>query len=249
MHVSSYGNPDAPLVVFGHGWNRAGSDFLGVAEVLGQQAHCLMLDLPGFGETPRPADTWSTQHYASAVADFLSKLDRPYVWVGHSFGGRIGLRLGAMEAPGLRSMLLVGPAGLARQRQGQELWRFWLRKYGYRVLKALADSKGREALRQRFSSSDYLARPDMQDIFVATVQEDQRDSAAKIKVPVSILVGALDAEAPPDIARRLHGLIEGSELIELPAVGHLDILTRSRHLLAKVVLEHLAQAQAEEGRL
>ena len=94
MHVSSYGNPDAPLVVFGHGWNRAGSDFLGVAEVLGRQAHCLMLDLPGFGETPRPADTWSTQHYASAVADFFDKLDRPYVWVGHSFGGRIGLRLG-----------------------------------------------------------------------------------------------------------------------------------------------------------
>ena len=63
-------------------------------------------------------------------------------------------------------MLLVGPAGLARQRQGQELWRFWLRKYGYRVLKALADSKGREALRQRFSSS-IIWRPDMQDIFVA----------------------------------------------------------------------------------
>ena len=240
MHVSSFGNPDAPLVVFGHGWNRSGRDFLGVAEVLGQQAHCLMLDMPGFGETPRPDETWTTQHYANAVADYLSILNRPYVWVGHSFGGRIGLRLAAMAAPGLSSMLLVGAAGLPRQRHGLEQWRFWARKYGYQVLKSLADSKGKEALRQRFSSPDYLLRPDMQDIFVATVQEDQTQQAATISIPVSILVGALDTEAPPDIARRLHHLIDQSELIELPSVGHIDILTRSRHLLAKVVREHVS---------
>ena len=227
------------MVVFGHGWNRTGSDFLGVAEVLGQQARCLMVDLPGFGDAPRPDETWTTQHYADAVADYLGTQNRPYIWVGHSFGGRVGLRLAAMAAPGLCSMLLVGTAGLPRQRQGREQWRFWARKYGYQVLKNLADSKGKEALRQRFSSPDYLLRPDLQDIFVATVQEDQTRQAAKIDIPVSILVGALDTEAPPEIARRLHDLIDHSELIELPSVGHIDILTRSRHLLAKIILEHL----------
>ena len=247
MHSLRVGNPDAPLVVFGHGWNRTGADFINVAEVLGPRCDCLMLDFPGFGATDRPDQTWTTQDYADATAEQLASLDKPYVWVGHSFGGRVGLRLGGMAAPGLASMVLVGAAGLKRQRQGIELLRFWQRKYGYQLLKRFADDERKEQLRQQFSSADYLLRPDMQDIFVATVSEDQSDTAPKIKVPTSIMVGELDTEAPPEIARRLHGMIKGSELIELPAAGHIDVLTRSRQVIAKVILEHVTAMEGQDS--
>ena len=245
MHTTRLGNPDAPLVVFGHGWNRTGQDFIGVAEALGNQVSCLMLDFPGFGQTPRPIGTWTTQDYAEATTEFLAAYNQPFVWVGHSFGARVGLRLGAMGVSNLTSMLLIGPAGLQRRRRGWEQLRFLSRKYGYQLLKRFADSQGREALRQKFSSADYLLRPDLQDIFIATVREEQSASVASIQCPVSLMVGEQDQEAPPEIAHRLHRLMPHSKLVELPDVGHIDILMRSRHLIAKIILEHLCAQNSE----
>ena len=239
FHSIRVGNPDAPLLVFGHGWNRTRADVFGLSEVLGDQADVLALDFPGFGEAARPDEVWDTRAYAKWVDGQLSALGKPYVWMGHSFGGRVGLRLGAMKARGLRSLILVGSAGLKRERQGVELWRFRARKYGYQLLKRFADSEGRAKLRQQFSSADYLLRPDLQDIFVATVSEDQSSELTKIAAPTSVVVGELDTEAPPEIARRIHSGIKGSSYVELPGIGHLDVLTRSRQVLAKIALEHL----------
>ena len=82
-----------PMAILMHPWSFSVTDGIALAVtfwvllLIGQRRHCLMLDLPGFGETPRPADTWSTQHYASAVADFLSKLIALMFGLGTALAG------------------------------------------------------------------------------------------------------------------------------------------------------------------
>ena len=91
------GDASKPPVVFGHGWGRTYNDFIPVAEALAPVACSYLIDFPGFGATPRPEGTWGTEDYARHLVDFL-RADHGlehYTWVGHSFGGRVGMRIAA----------------------------------------------------------------------------------------------------------------------------------------------------------
>jgi len=54
------------------------------------------LDLPGFGGSERPENNWFVSDYADLVGKFIEKncqKNIPIVIVGHSFGGRIAIKL------------------------------------------------------------------------------------------------------------------------------------------------------------
>jgi pimeloyl-ACP methyl ester carboxylesterase len=53
---------------------------------------------------------------------------------------------------------------------------------------------------------------------------DSRPLLTTIHVPTLIIVGAEDTVTPSSAARDLHGAIAGSELVEIPAAGHLTNL-------------------------
>ena len=89
-----HGESPAKVVAL-HGWGRTRADWN--ATLQGYDA--LALDLPGFGATPAPDSGWSTSEYAEWVGECLDEVvssggERP-VLVGHSFGGRVAVRLAA----------------------------------------------------------------------------------------------------------------------------------------------------------
>lgn len=53
---------------------------------------------------------------------------------------------------------------------------------------------------------------------------DATAELASIAVPALVVVGEDDALAPPDVARAMHGTIQGSRLAVLPRAGHLSNL-------------------------
>src|SRR5205814_7524349 len=58
----------------------------------------LPIYFPGFGESPLPPTAWGTADYADAVAEWLGGLaPARCIWIGHSFGSRVGLRLRSEE--------------------------------------------------------------------------------------------------------------------------------------------------------
>lgn len=219
--------PDIAHVIWGHGWGRSRADFLPLARSLERRAHHTVLDFPGFGDSPRPREDWGTEAYADALAEWLrTQPARRRIYVGHSFGSRVGLRLAARHPDLLDAMVLVAGAGLQRRRSAWQRLKIFARVRAFKALK-LVERLGLDVSRYRsgFGSADYRDAGAMRPIFVKTVREDQTDVAKAIRCPVVLLYGEHDTETPPEFGTRLQGLIPGARLAILPGLDHLTVLT------------------------
>lgn len=246
MHYETSGAKNGFPVVFGHGWGRDHRDFIPVAELLGNRARIVLLDFPGFGQSPHPGAAWDTNDYARATRELLeTELGiRRFIWVGHSFGGRVGLRLAQMPDSPVAHLFLVAGAGvkrpvsLARRLRGK--WRGW----AYRRRKArVRNEQELIALETEFGSPDYIEsrKTGMREIFIRTVEEDQTELLASITCPTTLLYGGRDTETPPEVGRLLHELIKGSIYLECAEFDHHTILSRGRHQLTLMLREALQE--------
>lgn len=254
FHYEKHGLPlnEATLhVVWGHGWGQDHTAFAAMAQALGTGAAHTLIDFPGFGRSPPPPAVWGTEDYADAIAAWLATLPPvPVLWVGHSFGGRVGLRLAARHPDSVRGLFLIASAGLKRRRPPHRRLQLYLKVRLYKILRKLAGAGfSPEWLQKRLGSTDYRNAGVMRPVFVRTVNEDQTESVRKIGCPVQLVYGADDTETPPEIGERLADLIFGARLTVLPAQDHYSVLGEGRHQ----VLHHLhefmgATAQANEGK-
>src|SRR5262249_9017294 len=78
---------------------------------LGYNVHSL--DLPGFGRSTLPAAAWGVADYARLVVTYLASVNlKPVNLIGHSFGGRVSIVLGA-DYPGyISNIVLTDSAGV-----------------------------------------------------------------------------------------------------------------------------------------
>jgi pimeloyl-ACP methyl ester carboxylesterase len=241
MNYVQIGRGTRPAVVFAHGWARTHRDFIPAAESLSGHMASLLVDLPGFGDTPRPPEGWTTADYADHMAGFIrDHADAPIIYVGHSFGARVGLRLAVRHPELLSGLVLVAGAGLPAQRHPLQRWKGRLRQMQFRMLRDRArDEAEREALEARFGSPDYVQsrKLGLRDIFLNAVREDQSADLPRITTPTVLLNGAKDTETTPELGRRMNALIPNSRFICLPEFDHIDILHRGRHVIGLRVKE------------
>lgn len=206
-------------VVALHGWGRTGADFSAILEGLDAVAP----HLPGFGITPPPDRAWGSAEYAELVGAALAESGGPVLLVGHSFGGRVAVRLAAGRPELVAGLVLTGVPLLRLRPAPRPSLRF-------RAVKALA-SRGvlpegvLQRLRDRSGSEDYRrAQGVMREILVRVIAEDYREDLARIAAagtPVRLVWGELDDSAPLDAARAAAALVPGSELVVVPGGGHL----------------------------
>jgi len=231
------------LLVWGHGWQRDHLAFAGLIAGLPRFAH-LALDFPGFGRSPQPQSVWGTADYADAVA----KLIEPYhrmgvrvVWIGHSFGGRVGLQLAGRYPDLIERMCIIAGAGLPRKRDPAAKLNLRLRTVLIKSLTFLMSILGRstEQLKLRFGSADYRNAGTMRPIFVRVVNEDLTSVSRQIVCPVLLIYGANDTETPPEIGQRLAKIIAKSELSVLQHQDHYSVLEGGRHLVLKRLIDFL----------
>jgi pimeloyl-ACP methyl ester carboxylesterase len=249
MHASFLGRADAFPIVFGHGWARDHKDFIPAAELLAETARIVMIDFPGFGKSLHPGAAWTTQDYALATREYLHRelgITR-FIWVGHSFGGRVGLRLGQVPDSPVEQLFIVAGAGVKRSSTLAERVRSRWRGWRFQRLKAQVRSDAELIeLEKKFGSRDYVHSREigLRDIFNKTVQEDQSLLVPSIKCPTTLLYGGRDTETPPEIGKILHRLIPSSTYVECPEFDHHNILSRGRHQLALMLREAIAGCQA-----
>ncbi|MCW4384903.1 alpha/beta hydrolase [Salinibacterium sp. SYSU T00001] len=217
-----------------HGWARTGADFGRVVEGL----DALAIHLPGFGITPEPADAWGSEDYAANLVDVLRE-NGPAVIVGHSFGGRVAVRLAARHPELVTGLVLTGVPLLRLQAAPKAAASYrlvrWLAKRG------LVSQKALEAQRQKHGSADYRAAQGvMRDVMVRVVGEDYRDDLAKISAPVRTVWGEHDTAAPADAGRAASELIAGARFRIVPGTGHLlegELVTAVREELLDLLEE------------
>ena len=235
---------DAPTLIWAHGWGQTHAALLPLAQAMRRAATSILIDLPGFGDSPPPPEAWGTADYADALAEWLAYLPRtPRVWVAHSFGCRVGLRLAARHPELLDGLFLIAAPGLPPRRPPVAQARILARRWAYRVAQQVVpEGPARERLRRRFGSSDYReAGPLLRPILVKSVNEDLSTSARAVRCPALLVYGDQDRETPPDIGERLAALMPHARLIVLRGFGHLDVVTEGRHQIVQRLGEFLEQ--------
>jgi pimeloyl-ACP methyl ester carboxylesterase len=234
---------DAPLLIWAHGWDHTHRNLLPLARAASRRARSILLDLPGFGISSLPPGPWGTEDYADAAADWL--VQRPAerrVWIGHSFGARVGLQLAARHPGLVHGLFLIAAAGLPRNRPLPERIRFAARRWAFRTARLLTpEGPRRDALRARFGSADYARAGSLRPILVKAVNEDLTEVARAVRVPAVLVYGDRDTETPPEIGERLNKLMPQSRLIVLRGFDHWNILTDGRHQIAQRLSEFVEQ--------
>jgi len=241
------GDASKPPVVFGHGWGRSYRDFIPVAEALAPVANSYLIDFPGFGDTPRPDETWGTEDYAEHILGFMRAEHglAHFTWVGHSFGGRVGMRIAAKHHHAINHLVLVASAGVSRTRSSWQKLKGRQRGLEFKFRKAMAaGDEALQALESKYGSVDYIHSRELglRDIFVKTVNEDQTEALPQIQCPTTLIYGGHDHETPVEIGEKLAAGIPNASLIVCPHYDHISILDRGRHQIALTIKEKLGAA-------
>jgi pimeloyl-ACP methyl ester carboxylesterase len=131
-HISEWGDPADPLLVYLHGWGDSGATFQFVVDALVSRWHVVAPDWRGFGQTHCRASGYWFPDYLADLDDLLSKYcpSEPVRIVGHSMGGNIGgLYAGAMPER-VRAFVNVEGFGLpdTSPTEAPARYREWLRR-------------------------------------------------------------------------------------------------------------------------
>jgi len=241
-----FGNAAPRHMIFMHGWGGSRESLRGIGSLFQQSHRIHLIDLPGFGEAPLPPQDWDTVRYTDLVHQYLvERVDGPVMLVGHSFGGKVALRLASRRLPQIQAMALLAVPGL----QAPVWSRTRIRRSGIRALRRLLTAMrgvtGPGALEwhtRRFGSKDYLAAGELRSLLVKSVNEDLTEAARAVACPVLLLWGADDRDTPPWLAERYQLLMNGHSTLELlPHQDHHLNTGTGAHLCAHRIrywLEH-----------
>ena len=198
-----------------HGWGRTGNDFSGILEGV----NAVAIHLPGFGPAAMPPTPWTTSDYADHLAMAMEGLG-PQVVVGHSFGGRVAVRLAARHPNSVSALVLTGVPLTRVTPATAPRWGFRMAKRLHGL--GLLSNKAMEKKRQQYGSLDYRnASGVMRDILVATVAEDYLDDATKVVAPVTLVWGELDRPAPLEAAQKSLDYFPNASLRVVTGASHL----------------------------
>ncbi len=233
-----------PQLIWAHGWGHTHAALVPLAEAM-RRARSILIDFPGFGASPPPPDAWGTADYADAIAEYLATLPPARrVWIGHSFGTRVGLQLAARHPDLIDGLFLIAAAGLPPHRSPWQRLRLAARRGAFRLARHFTpDGPARDRLRARFGSADYRQAGPLRPILVKAVTEDLSAAARAVRGPCMLVYGDQDRETPPELGARLHALMPQSRLVVLRGFDHWSILTDGRHQIAQLLAEfaeHLA---------
>ncbi len=234
MNTVILGDETAPVLTMLHGWGAN----IELVRPLGERMAALgyrvvMFDLPGFGQTPPPPEAWTVFDYAACVVEALRemKVARTHLF-GHSFGGRLGLILGADYAVLTDKIVLADAAGM----RPPLAWSVQTRTRVYKALRSglnraglrgLSDSL-RNAYSARYGSVDFNATSGaMRETFVNVINQDLRGWAARISAPTLLLWGDRDEDTPISAGREMERLIPDAGLVVFEGAGHYSYLERA----------------------
>jgi pimeloyl-ACP methyl ester carboxylesterase len=198
---------------------------------------CIAIDLPGSGDSDKPAGPYSTDGYADQVAAFLGAIGIEQAHVaGVSLGAAVGLHLGARHPGRVRSLSLHScwDASDAYLTTVLELWHTLAP-----ALPTVADVVIQAIFPWCFTPEMYVDRPEFVDTLVdfvrgrpaqpldaflaqteAAMAHDASAVLGEIDAPTLITVGARDLVCSPRFAERLKSGIGGSELVVFEHLSH-----------------------------
>jgi pimeloyl-ACP methyl ester carboxylesterase len=236
-NLSPPNNPNLPHIIWGHGWGQTHANLLPIANSLQNFANHWLLDFPGFGASTPPNSTWSSLDYANATANWIANhipTTATKIWVGHSFGGRVGINLAAKYPNLISGLFLIAASGIPKPRNLTQTIIISTKIKTFKLLKILNkllnNDKYSDWLKTKFGSPDYRnANTNMRSILIKAVNENLSTVATQIICPTELLYGENDTETPITIGQNFNQLINNSKLHVLPQEDHYSVLSEAKH--------------------
>ncbi len=202
-------------IVLLHGWGQNIEMMKPLGNSFSNEYRITILDLPGFGKSDEPKESWDIEKYSSFLELFLKELNvkKPIV-IGHSFGGRLAIRYSSRNP--IEKLVLFGSPCI---RIEEEL------PLTVKILKKIKKIPGLneigEFMKKYIGSRDYkAASPIMRQTLVDVVNEDLSKYAREIEEPTLLIWGEHDTEAPVKDAKELEKLMIDAALIILPGTHY-----------------------------
>jgi pimeloyl-ACP methyl ester carboxylesterase len=243
LHFESHGSGEPVLCI--HGFGASLYSWRHLAPALARTHRVVLLDLDGFGKSPKPADgKYSIHDHVRRVSEFIRAHDLSGVTlVGHSFGGGVALlvalrlRADAKYAP--KRLVLVD--NIAYRQHLPLFVRMLQSPIGSLALRALpATALIRHVLKLAYFDDERITPEAVAEYARALDMPGGREAMARtakgmippdiddltpryrdIAIPTLILWGRQDAIVPLAIGERLHRAIADSELVVVERCGHI----------------------------
>lgn len=215
---------------------------------LAKKYRVIAIDLPGYGKSQKGDYPYSMSFYAEQVKNLIDELKlKNVVYVGHSMGGQIGIKL-AIKYPELISkLILASPAGFEEFQRGEG---DWLRSVmTMKFIKATTEDGIRRNLANNFYCWDdkwewmveervRMRKATDFDEFAYTVvkcvngmlDEPTFDKLSLIKTPTLVVYGKYDGLIPnpylnpghtADVFENGSKYMSNVKLVELDNTGHM----------------------------
>lgn len=222
-------------VIFLHGWGGSISSFLGCAKRISKKYRVTLVDFYGFGETKALPFPLYLDDYVNSIVDIIRyyKMDSAII-VGHSFGGRVAIRLASKYGYLLDKVVLVDSAGIKPRRTLKYYAKIFLHKLCIRL-----------HINHVGGSEDYKKLSNvMKQTFKNIVNEDQTYELSKITLPIMLVWGDKDRDTPIYMAKRILHRIPQSFLVILKNSGHFAYVER-HSIFTRILIEFLEDDKNE----
>lgn len=230
LEYTDTGSGDA--VVMLHGWGASKELYRNVINTVAEKFRVIALDFPGFGGSAEPPTAWDVSQFADLTADFISSLGLDkIILLGHSFGGRVSIKLAARDDLPFKieRLILVDSAGIMPKR-GLD---YKLRVGSYKAAKKIMNTAPMRALfphavenmQKHRGSADYAAAsPVMRGCLVKAVNEDLEPLLPKIEQDTLLIWGSLDDATPLDDGKTMEKRLPNAGLAVIEGAGHFSWL-------------------------
>lgn len=236
LKISCSDEGEGKVLLLFHGWGANKEAFAPIIKRMSKSMRVVAFDFPGFGKSEEPREVWDVERYALFVKRFTEELKiEEALWLGHSFGGRVIIKLYSMVDKKPEKIVLVDSAGIKPKRGAD----YYLKVYSYKAGKKLLSLPpiNRTSLYERWvknaGSSDYRGlSATMRATMSRVVNEDLRDYLPDIKVPTLLIWGDKDSETPISDAEIMNSLLPDSGIVTLEGAGHFSYLDRPQKFFA-----------------
>lgn len=221
VNYEYFNNNSKTSIVFLHGWGQNIQMMMPIAKPFIKKYNCLIVDLPGFGDSEEPKEIYTIYDYAQMINSLLKKenISNPII-IGHSFGGKVAL----IYATLYKTQKLVLLASPFKKNIKEDSFKL-------KVLKSLKKvpliNKFENFAKKHIGSTDYKnASEIMRKILVLHVNTDISDEVKKIKCPTLLIWGSKDVQVPLCDGKELEQLIKDSGLVVYDGCTHYAYLER-----------------------
>ncbi|MCL9775087.1 alpha/beta fold hydrolase [Vibrio methylphosphonaticus] len=249
-----------PVVIFGHSYLWDSKMWAPQIEVLSQHYRCIVPDFWSHGESESaPASMRNLTHYAEHILALMDELKiATFSVVGLSVGGMWGAELTALAPSRVKSLVMMDTfVGLEPEVMHTK---YFAMLDTITQVRAVPEPILEAVVPMFFAQDAKNTTPELVDTFATKLSNVQGDKAVEIArigrmvfgrrdlcdelekfaLPTLIAVGAEDKPRPVLESYLMQDLVSGSELMVIPAAGHISNLEQPELVTSKLT-EFLTQ--------